>query len=246
MQNALRRADDFIRLAVFVGARAIESVPLANIGPAEIGIFLGTTTGPLETNFRFLDTLFDDGEGRCSPTLFSHSVHNAAAGYLARLLNVQGQTLTMTSFGWPFLSALCEARAALVKKEVKVALVLGVEEESPVLIFDEGGGLEAARACRKGAVAWLLVDEQTAEISAVARLLDVLLEEHPCDPGFFFNRAGELVAPGITENCSQYPSALQAAVVLSKKVEDCSLGGESELAWGVEAPCGKASIFIDF
>jgi len=113
LTRELRRADDFIRLAVVGGFKSLAEAPVRELAPEVRGVFIGTAFGPLETNFQSLGSLINDGEGQISPTLFSHSVYNAAAGYTARLLDFRGPALTVTDYGWPFLIALEEARLAV-------------------------------------------------------------------------------------------------------------------------------------
>ena len=69
----LRRADDFTKTAASSTYLALNSAPKLDIAPEKTGLFFGTSFGPLETSFHFLDTLLDDGERQASPTLFSHS-----------------------------------------------------------------------------------------------------------------------------------------------------------------------------
>ncbi|ADH85819.1 beta-ketoacyl synthase chain length factor [Desulfurivibrio alkaliphilus] len=258
--RSLRRADDFSRLAVLAGAGAMgaEDELSAAEGRPEIGVFLGTTTGPLETNFRFLDTLFDNGEGQASPTLFSHSVHNAAVGYLTRLLNLQGPALTLTTPGWPFLAALAEAKAALERADLAAALVVAVEEESPLLaeaaarLAVETGGLPAVGeplasppvACRLGAVAWLLEAVEPAA-GALPRLGEIVLEEKPSDPVFYLLRTGERFQPsGAFCPPAEAPRSLAAALALSHALEECSRQAGSSLHWQATAPCGRAEVLL--
>ena len=92
----LRRADVFIQMAVTSAFSAVSRVSSDKPQPEEVGVFIGTAFGPLETNFESLGSLIDDGEGQISPTLFSHSVYNAAAGYVARLLDIRGPAMTIT------------------------------------------------------------------------------------------------------------------------------------------------------
>ncbi|MDF1614730.1 beta-ketoacyl synthase chain length factor [Desulfurivibrio dismutans] len=258
-QRALRRADDFSRLAVLagVGAMGADAETSPKEGRPDIGVFLGTTTGPLETNFRFLDTLFDNGEGQASPTLFSHSVHNAAVGYLARLLNLQGPALTLTSPGWPFLAALAEAQAALENTELAAALVVAAEEESPLLIEAgerltvatgewqaDGEEQQESTACRRGAVAWLLEAVEPGVADGM-RLREIMLAEQPSNPDFYLLRSGERFRPDAAARPAEVPRSLAAALALSRALEECSRRGEPSLHWQASAPCGRAEVLIE-
>jgi hypothetical protein len=247
--NGLRRADDFIRMAVLAGAGALIPGIATENG---MGIFLGTTTGPLDTSFRFLDTLFDNGEGQGSPTLFTHSVHNSAAGYLSRLLEINGPVLTITTPGWPFLAALAEAKAALESSEIETALVLGVEEECPVLSdarerLQAGTTKEKPRAASSlGAVAWLLARADDGS-TAAPRLREIIVEENPCDPAFYLQRQEENLSPVIAEEApNRAPRSLTAPLFLSRALQESSRRQEKSLSWTVTAPCGRASVRIEF
>ncbi|MFH7319906.1 beta-ketoacyl synthase chain length factor [Desulfurivibrio sp. D14AmB] len=240
----LRRADLFIQLAVLAGSAALGPDP--GDDPCQTGVFLGTTTGPLDTNFAFLDSLFDNGESQASPTLFSHSVHNAAAGYLARLLNLRGPAQTITTPGWPFLAALAEAKTALELMPLKRALVLAVEEESPVLV--EAAARESAMAAasspRRGAVAWLLTTEVDSGYR-LPRLTAILVEENHSAAEFYLRRQEEAFQPDFTlDPAAKVPAGLAPALALTQAVEEAR-PGESPLSWTVTGPCGRAAIRIE-
>jgi 3-oxoacyl-[acyl-carrier-protein] synthase II len=132
----MRRADRFSRMAALAAwdAAADAGVP-DQAGGADLGIILATAFGPQATAFRFLDEIMDHGDGRASPTLFSHSVHNAAASYVASALNSQGPTLTVTQFSFSFHQALLLADAWLEEGRCERVLVGSVEEGGSVLEY---------------------------------------------------------------------------------------------------------------
>ena len=242
LTRALRRADDFIKLAV-VSARSVMDLVLSRqLLPEQIGIFIGTAYGPIETNFRFLDTLVDDGERQASPTLFSHSVHNAAAGYVARLLDIQGPSLTMTSFAWPFLTALDEARMAVNSGRVRRALVIGIETSSPVL-EDACRQLQGNKVVswQPGAVAWIL--DASGQAARYAMLLeDMALAETPCNPDIFLTRAGETWGiNGLILHASQHP--MDYAYALTDAVSRLRYSGQ-DIIWTITAPFGQAQLSL--
>ncbi|HET98219.1 MAG TPA: hypothetical protein ENN98_05940 [Desulfurivibrio alkaliphilus] len=240
----LRRADLFIQVAVLAGSAALGSG--SGDDPCQTGVFLGTTTGPLDTNFGFLDSLFDNGESQASPTLFSHSVHNAAAGYLARLLNLRGPAQTVTSPGWPFLAALAEAKTALELMPFKRALVLAVEEESPVLVeaATRSSAPASAPSPRRGAVAWLLTTE-TESRYRLPRLNSILVEENHCAAEFYLRRQEEVFQPDFTlAPGAEAPAGLAGALALTQAVEEIG-PGDGPLFWTATAFCGRASVRIE-
>ena len=160
-RTRLRRADLFIRLAVHAAHQVLEALEQAGAGiiPQQTGLFLGTGFGPMQTNFEVLDLIVDAGQ--TSPTLFSHSVFNAAAGYIAGLCNIRGPAVTLTDFSWPFFRALEQGWLALSCGALTHCLVLQVETYSDLLADARsqvtGKGKESLPV---GAVAWLLAGKQ--------------------------------------------------------------------------------------
>lgn len=178
----LRRADSFTKMAVAGTEQAFaELAPLNNKWGT--GIFIGTAFGPLATNFAALDTLLDDGEGQMSPTLFSHSVFNTAAGYISRLFKLQGPAYTLTNYCWPFFLALREGKTAVEHGIIKRAVVLEVEVYSRIL--NEAGQRSKGEdfpAFVPGAVTWVLEDETDSGNEPVSFLDSVEFKENKVSP----------------------------------------------------------------
>jgi 3-oxoacyl-[acyl-carrier-protein] synthase II len=132
----MRRADRFSKMAVLAAWDAVRDGGIEiDGGGASLGIILATAFGPQVTAFRFLDEIIDHGEASVSPTLFSHSVHNAAASYVAFALDNHGPTLTVTQFGSSFQQALILARAWLHEGRCEHVLVGSVEECGAVMEY---------------------------------------------------------------------------------------------------------------
>jgi hypothetical protein len=237
----LRRADDFIRLAVVGGFKALAAAPPREMAPEARGVFIGTAFGPLETNFQSLGSLINDGEGQISPTLFSHSVYNSAAGYAARLLDFQGPALTVTDYGWPFLIALEEARLAVASGRVERALVLGVEVYSE-LLADAYRRSFAGRQVpwHRGAVVWVL-DRAAAVESRLALLREVEVTGVPCATGDYLTRTDELCRVAGRELAPDRHT-LAAVETLSDLVKDLPVGTAGEIDWVCSASFGSASL----
>ena len=145
-----RRADNFTKLAVLAAVDALVDSGLQEEEKETLGIILATALGPHVTTFKFLDDILTYGDKGVSPTLFSHSVHNAAASYIASNLGSHGPTLTVTQFADSFSQALVIAQSWLQEKRCANILVgsvdqLGKEMEyiltakAPELIPQEGG-----------------------------------------------------------------------------------------------------------
>ena len=241
LARELRRADDFIRLAVVGGYNALAGAPVRELAPEARGVFIGTALGPLETNFQSLGSLINDGEGQISPTLFSHSVYNAAAGYCARLLDFRGPALTVTDYGWPFLLALAEARSAVASGRIERALVLGVEVYSELLADAYRRSFIGCEVpWHKGAVAWVL-DREAAVSSRLARLGAVTVTGAPCATGDYLTRSGELWRVGGREVVPERHT-LAAVAGLTDLVRVLPEGAAGEMGWECSASFGRALV----
>lgn len=172
LSRELRRAEEFIQLAVLTSQQVLATAPVAG---QRTGIFLGTAFGPMQCNLSVLEDLVI-GEP-ISPTLFSHSVFNAASGYIARIHKIYGPALTLTSYGWPFFLALQAAWLAIKDGSVDQALVLQVETYSP-LLRDAITAMEQSSSLPwpAGATAWLVAKE------GPCRLGQISVREEPCSP----------------------------------------------------------------
>jgi len=221
----------------------LQRAPQRPVAPAARGLFVGMVHGPIETNFRYLDSLVDDGEGQSSPTLFSHSVHNAVAGYLARLFDCQGPALTVTTFTWPFLVALDEARRAITSGRAERALAIAVETSCPVLE-------EASRRITAGdgepwlpaAVAWVL-DAADPGPAPGPILTEIEISEAPCHPQALLTRSGETRSGPFLDATDQQP--LGVAIALTRALGRVGEVAPGALRWEVASPGAQATLAID-
>lgn len=124
----LRRADRFSKLAVLAARDAGRDAELPPGPDRRTGIVLASAFGPHVTTFKFLDDIIAYGCRGVSPTVFSHSVHNAAASYIATLLDCHGPTQTVTRFGFSFHEALRLATAWLAEDRCDHVLLGAVDE----------------------------------------------------------------------------------------------------------------------
>lgn len=172
LSRQLRRSDDFIRLAVVAAHNLVTKLQGENSQSPEQqiavdGIVLGTSYGTMQTNFEVLDSVVSGQQ--TSPTLFSHSVFNSAAGYIGSIFAIQGQPLTLTDFSFPFFRALREGSLAIHSGRMESCLILQVETYSDLL--QDGRSLLGAptienpfrrehgsepTSWQPGVVAWLL------------------------------------------------------------------------------------------
>ena len=130
----MRRADQFCKNAVKAVKELLERKSIQSFdNPESVGIILGTRFGPHKTTFSFLDDILDYNDTEVSPTKFSHSVHNAAASYIASVIGVRGPTITVTDFNDPASAVKQLAKAWLKEGRVKYILAGVVEEKSDIL-----------------------------------------------------------------------------------------------------------------
>ncbi|MEW5802671.1 MAG: beta-ketoacyl synthase N-terminal-like domain-containing protein [bacterium] len=140
-----RRADRFCKMAVLAAWDAVKDSGLSDVllngsmSPGEdapsLGIIHATALGPHTTTFRFLDDILDYGEANVSPTAFSHSVHNAAASYIASVLDIRGPTITVSQFVFSFHQALLLAQSWLEEKRCDFVLVGSTDECGQVMEY---------------------------------------------------------------------------------------------------------------
>ncbi|MBI5875429.1 MAG: beta-ketoacyl synthase chain length factor, partial [Deltaproteobacteria bacterium] len=135
----MRRADKFSKMAVLAAADALKGSGIGNIDRKGMGIILSTAFGAHVTTFDFLDGILDYGEAAVSPTTFSNSVHNAAASYISSSLDINGPTLTITRFDFPFQYALQLAQIWLDQGRCEYVLAGAVEQYGDVMgyIYDK-------------------------------------------------------------------------------------------------------------
>lgn len=108
-RKTLRRFDHFSRLAILGAALALEDAAARAGEQSDLGVVIATGYGVTPTNFAFLDSFLEGGDPLSSPTLFSHSVHNAGAGNISIALGCAGPNLTVSQFEMSVFSALLTA-----------------------------------------------------------------------------------------------------------------------------------------
>jgi len=116
-------------MAAVAAMDACAGLPMDNVGLVVTSGFGSHCRG-----FKFLDGILDCGDSAALPTDFSHSVHGAAASYIAGLLDLRGPTLTTTDFEIGFEQAVLLAQCWLDQKICNRVLVGAAEELGDVLI----------------------------------------------------------------------------------------------------------------
>jgi len=136
LSRTARRADRFSRMAMLAAGEAWEHGRAVGVtlNPLRTGLIVATALGPHARTFAFLDGILDFGDLAASPTDFSHSVHNAAAAYIAIRLGLRGPTLTVTDFNCGFAQAVLLGQCWLASGSCDHVLVGAVEELGDVLL----------------------------------------------------------------------------------------------------------------
>lgn len=134
--KGMRRSDRFSRMAVLAAHDAYVDGGLESDGDkTSTAIIVTTAFGPHQTTFEFLDEILDFGDAAVSPTRFSHSVHNAAASYIATVLGCRGPACTIADFNAPLFAGLAAADLWLRSGCCEQALVGYIEQASRPMTF---------------------------------------------------------------------------------------------------------------
>lgn len=233
----LRRADDFIKLAVVA---AFEILHSTNIEPDEdrdnFGLILGSSYGTMQTNFDVLDFVVSNQPS--SPTLFSHSVFNAAAGYTAAVHNLRGCALTVTDFVFPFFRALREGCLALQSGRLSRCFVFQVETYSELLHDARKNELSSSEKWQPGVVCWLLekTEDRKTMVGAIDHIEIVDRSYAPLDTLSFVERVF------INENQQDSADPLATAQLITKAISSGNVVADSKIQ--VVGPWGEVRILF--
>lgn len=227
----LRRADDHIKLAVSAAEKIWDQDPQRGV---KTGLFVGTAFGPMQTNFDVLGLIID--ENQTSPTLFSHSVFNSAAGYIARLFNISGGSFSFTDFSFPFFQALAQGYDAIASGRLDRCLVLQVETYSRLLQDAKERTGKDPEPWPQGVVAWHLAAEGEGTGYALG---NVAAETVPAPPSAFLHREEILTCNGQTISCS---TPLSAPAAVTKLIADTRPG--RPLNCNLTAPYGAVTLTL--
>jgi len=120
-------------MAVLAAAQALEDAGRVNDDHQNFAVVVASGYGASRTTFSFLDSVIDDGDACASPTLFSNSVHNAAAAHIAILLKANGPNVTVSQLEMSVPSALFAAGQLLQDRSVDAVIFGAVDEYCSVL-----------------------------------------------------------------------------------------------------------------
>jgi 3-oxoacyl-[acyl-carrier-protein] synthase II len=127
-RRELRRIDHFSQLALSGAFLALKDTGVDRLEDKSTGLVICSGYGSSRTTFSFLDSIIDNGDACASPTLFSNSVHNSAAGHISILLGLAGPCLTVSQFEMSVHSALKTALMWLEEGRAEQILFGAVDE----------------------------------------------------------------------------------------------------------------------
>jgi hypothetical protein len=237
LSRKLRRADDFIRLAAVAAFKTTHPLrtQMDEISD-KCGIVLGTAFGTMQTNFEVLDQIIS--EQPTSPTLFSHSVFNAAVGYLASIFGMRGCALTVTDFSFPFFKALQQGYLALLSGNIDYCLVLQVETYSDVLQDARKKRGFVFNEWQPGVVCWLL-EKTTTSTSGKIIFENIKITDQIFDPLLYleFEETVEW-----NNQVTPVNDPLGAAMVIGESVLQAN--GQDTVDYHVKGLCGEVALRI--
>jgi len=189
--RSMRRADRFIKMAALAALDAWTRAEnaCAGIPREQIGLIVTSGLGPHCRGFKFLDDILDHGDSDALPTDFSHSVHGAAASYIAGLLDLRGPSLTTTDFEIGFEHAVLLAQSWLHQGTCRRVLVGAVEELGETMVQITSKLLSGRKSISlgEGAVFLMLAPSDTRGIaridaSSTPAEIDLLARDEPAIP----------------------------------------------------------------
>lgn len=236
----LRRADDFIRLGVVSVYESFDrefdlETNIVKESPEKCGLIVGTAFGPMQTNFDVLDQIIN--EEQTSPTLFSHSVFNAANSYLTRIFNLWGRALTLTDFAYPFFQALQQGCLAISSGLFDRCFVLQIETYSK-LLDDTCKHYQVESSWPTGSVFWLLERNDSNADGCVIELLNVEVE--PVSGSAYIRREELLEHNG---HAIVINDPLGSAATLTQIIKQASSGSLHDCQ--ITAPYGTVKLVLN-
>ena len=196
----LRRIDHISRMALLGAGLAIADAKLSPKELEDTGIILATGYGALDTGFSFLSSFLDKGDQLSKPTLFSNSVHNAAAAYISIFFGIKGPSISVSQFDLSVPSALLTAMHWIEEGRANSVLVGGVDEYCDVLGY-AAANLHASKnnqslTLGEGGCFFVLSKSTVCNEKGYARLASVDIFDPKRNPFFAKNRLVIMGRPG--------------------------------------------------
>ena len=125
----VRRTDRFTHFGVYAGWGALKDsgLDLATVDPEEVGVFIGSGIGGLQTTEEQHKVLLEKGPGRVSPFMIPMLILNMASGLFALYHRLKGPNLATCSACATSNHAIGEAWATIKRGDASVMFAGGTE-----------------------------------------------------------------------------------------------------------------------
>ena len=130
-----RKLDKFSQLQAVSGMAALADGKFEVNGEnaPDIGIVVGTATGPLSTICNFQKDLVSDGNAAGSAFRFPNTVYNAAGGYLSICSGIKGYNATVTNGAQSGLQSIAYGCEIIRSGKSRAVVATGTDENSDVI-----------------------------------------------------------------------------------------------------------------
>jgi 3-oxoacyl-[acyl-carrier-protein] synthase II len=124
-----RRTDRYSQFGIFAAWKALHDsgLDMNKANPDEVGAFIGSGIGGLQTTGEQLKVLFERGPGRLSPFMIPMLISNMASGLVSMYYNLRGPNFATCSACATANHAIGEAWRTLKMGDAKVMLAGGAE-----------------------------------------------------------------------------------------------------------------------
>ena len=125
----IRRTDRYSQFGVYAAWQALKDsgLDMSKANPDEIGAFIGSGIGGLQTTSEQLKVLFDRGPGRLSPFMIPMLISNMASGLVSMYFNLRGPNFATCSACATANHAIGEAWRTIKMGDAKVMFAGGAE-----------------------------------------------------------------------------------------------------------------------
>ena len=125
----IRRTDRYSQFGVHAAWQALKDagLDLNKTNPDEVGVFIGSGIGGLQTTSEQLKILFDRGPGRLSPFMIPMLISNMASGLVSMYFNLRGPNFATCSACATANHAIGEAWRTIKMGDAKVMFAGGAE-----------------------------------------------------------------------------------------------------------------------
>jgi 3-oxoacyl-[acyl-carrier-protein] synthase II len=125
----VRRTDRYSQFGVYAAWQALKDsgLDLNKTNPDEVGAFIGSGIGGLQTTSEQLKILFDRGPGRLSPFMIPMLISNMASGLVSMYLNLRGPNFATCSACATANHAIGEAWRTIKMGDAQVMFAGGAE-----------------------------------------------------------------------------------------------------------------------